>query len=186
MTEQPDRRQLVCDWLTANGVDPNRVPLDADITISNYPTRQLLNVELYCLDVNGNKCLDERGQDAARERVSVPLLADPPAWWQPYRKPTREQLLTIVSAVNRLHRGVEHGGQVICAECSALDDKGSTDNAPVAHPCATVKALGQHAPARCPRCKGHKVVPDWSNWDDYHGEPRPKACPKCSGPVTVR
>lgn len=46
-----------------------------------------------------------------------------------------------LSRVRALHRAVEHRSGPICAECSALDDMGSTDNAPVAHPCATVQAL---------------------------------------------
>lgn len=35
-------------------------------------------------------------------------------------------------------------------------------------------------PAVCPRCKGHGKVPDWSNFDQYHGEPKPKPCPNCT------
>lgn len=35
-------------------------------------------------------------------------------------------------------------------------------------------------PAVCPRCKGHGKVPDWANFDPYHGEPKPKPCPDCT------
>lgn len=34
-------------------------------------------------------------------------------------------------------------------------------------------------PDPCERCKGHGVVPDWSNWNEAYGEPRPKPCPEC-------
>lgn len=35
--------------------------------------------------------------------------------------------------------------------------------------------------ARCQRCRGQGIVPDWSTWDAYHGEPLPKPCPDCQG-----
>lgn len=34
-------------------------------------------------------------------------------------------------------------------------------------------------PPKCALCKGRGVVPDWQNWDHYHGEPKPKPCPVC-------
>jgi hypothetical protein len=34
---------------------------------------------------------------------------------------------------------------------------------------------------RCKRCKGLGVIPDFTKWDDYHGEPKPKPCPDCGG-----
>jgi hypothetical protein len=35
-------------------------------------------------------------------------------------------------------------------------------------------------PEPCTRCKGHGVVPDWSNWNEAYGEPHPKPCPDCA------
>lgn len=32
---------------------------------------------------------------------------------------------------------------------------------------------------KCARCKGRGYVPDWQDWDAYHGEPKPKPCPDC-------
>jgi hypothetical protein len=34
---------------------------------------------------------------------------------------------------------------------------------------------------RCKRCKGLGVIPDFTKWDDYHGEPKPIPCPDCGG-----
>jgi hypothetical protein len=51
----------------------------------------------------------------------------------------------VVAQVQKLHRPVEHHGQTICTECSAYGDE-STDNAPIAHPCATIQALGGEQP----------------------------------------
>ncbi|MFJ6487121.1 hypothetical protein [Streptomyces californicus] len=46
-----------------------------------------------------------------------------------------------IQRVRDLHRPVEHRGRAICVECSGWAD-GSTDSSPAAHPCATIKALG--------------------------------------------
>lgn len=41
-------------------------------------------------------------------------------------------------------------------------------------------ALDGPPPPACSRCRDQKIVPDWSNWDQYHGEPKPKPCPDCA------
>lgn len=41
------------------------------------------------------------------------------------------------------------------------------------------RILNPPPPVRCARCKDRGVVPDWTNWDAYHGEPKPKPCPDC-------
>lgn len=88
-----DRRKALCDWLTANGIRPNDVPIDADLTITTEPDgTRIIRYEAFVLDAAGRKTLDERGQNVAIEERTTRLLAEPPAWWQPYEKPTREQL----------------------------------------------------------------------------------------------
>jgi hypothetical protein len=34
--------------------------------------------------------------------------------------------------------------------------------------------------APCRRCRGRKVVPDFTHWDRLHGEPTPVPCPECT------
>lgn len=31
----------------------------------------------------------------------------------------------------------------------------------------------------CTRCHGSRKIPDWANWNEEYGEPRPKPCPEC-------
>ncbi|MFI0718910.1 hypothetical protein [Streptomyces sp. NPDC021224] len=142
MTGWEARRTELCDWLRANGVDPNQTRRDGELYIDTTADGQrILHAELYELDENGRRFLNERGDGAAIRQVAVPLLAEPPQWWQQYRLPTREQLLDAVYAVHRLHRAAEHQERTICVECSAYDGWTTTGNAPVTWPCATVAAL---------------------------------------------
>lgn len=32
----------------------------------------------------------------------------------------------------------------------------------------------------CARCHNSRKVPDWGNWNEEYGEPRPKPCPDCA------
>lgn len=31
----------------------------------------------------------------------------------------------------------------------------------------------------CTRCHNSRKIPDWTNWNEEYGEPRPKPCPEC-------
>lgn len=96
-----DRRQQLCDWLTANGIDPNEVPDDADIVTAEGEGARFLRCEVFVCDAPGHFALNERGDAAAREMRTVALAVEPPDWWQPHVKPTREQLTEQLDAVYR-------------------------------------------------------------------------------------
>jgi|UPI00051AD473 hypothetical protein len=131
-----DRRQLLCDWLTANGLDPNVVPIDADITIGKEGGHQALRCEVLTLDANGRSVIDERGECYATHTVVVPLAVEPPEWWQPHVKPTRAQLLGALEAVSKLHVCNVNSGT--CTHCSERD----YPNYEVPWPCPTMQAVG--------------------------------------------
>ncbi|MGW2740664.1 hypothetical protein ACWC4D_41550 [Streptomyces sp. NPDC001288] len=92
-----DRREAVCAWLTANDIRPADVLVDADITIEDSPNGQVLRVEVFDLTPDGHKQLDQTGQLVATKFVTVPLKAQPPEWWQPQVKPTRDQLMAAIA-----------------------------------------------------------------------------------------
>ncbi|MGW6790019.1 hypothetical protein [Streptomyces chartreusis] len=47
---------------------------------------------------------------------------------------------------------------------------------------AWVEALDRRAEeAKCKSCHGRGYVPDFTNWDEHHGEPKAKPCPDCQG-----
>ncbi|MFE1451956.1 hypothetical protein [Streptomyces olivaceoviridis] len=129
------RREALCAWLTANGIDPKAVPLDADMTIEQGPDGRFLHCDVFDLDQDGRKQLDERGDKVAIKVATVPLKVEPPEWWQPYQKPTRDQLLEAVDRVKQLHVRNQYTGS--CEHCSARD----YPDYDVSWPCPTIQAL---------------------------------------------
>jgi hypothetical protein len=106
-----ERREALCAWLTANGINPNHVPRDADLTIRTLPDRtRVLAYEAFDLTPDGHRQVDERGDKAAIKRVTTPLLVEPPDWWEPYAKPTRDDLLAVVERVEQLAERWKHVG----------------------------------------------------------------------------
>lgn len=134
-----DRREAVCAWLTANNIQPSDVPVNGDLYLTPGPDGVIhIHYEAFHLNREGRRHLDERGQHAAIERRSTPLLVDPPDWWEPYRKPTRDQLLAAVDRVRALHRRNENTGD--CEHCSA----GDYPDYSVPWPCPTIKAVTEN------------------------------------------
>lgn len=129
------RRDALCDWLTANGITPNDVPIDGDLLIVDTDEGRAIRVEAFARNDAGALVIDERGYREARVIRTVPLKTEPPAWFEPYEKPTREQILTAVERVRVLHPRNENTGE--CEYCSARD----YPTYAVPHPCDTVRAL---------------------------------------------
>lgn len=130
-----ERREAVCQWLAANGIDPKTVPIDADMTISEGTAGRFLSCEVFDLTPDGHRQVDEHGDKAAVTAVSVPLKVEPPTWWQPYQKPTRDDLLAATDRVRALHVRNQHSGS--CEHCSTHD----YPDYDVQHPCPTIQAL---------------------------------------------
>ncbi|MFI2620471.1 hypothetical protein [Streptomyces sp. NPDC018584] len=75
------RRQALCAWLTANDVDPNRVPLHSNLSIiaNGDGSRHIHYTEFIRDEETGNILADADGHPRTRD-VRVPCIADPPAW----------------------------------------------------------------------------------------------------------
>lgn len=98
-----NRREAYAAWLTANNINPNLVLLDADVYIDTAPDGTHHIVYEAChLTPDGHRQVNERGDGVAVERRTTPLLVEPPDWWEPYRKPTREQFLNVLEHVKAL------------------------------------------------------------------------------------
>jgi hypothetical protein len=102
-----DRREEYVAWLEANNINPRHVLRDADVTIEDRPTGRVLRCEVCALTPDGHKQVDERGKRVATEFAEVPLLVQPPEWWEPYEKPTRNELLELVADLRKLGPDLE-------------------------------------------------------------------------------
>lgn len=147
-----DRRRALIAWLTANGILPEqKLPWDADLTIrTEEDGSKTIVYEACVLDKDGQKQLDDRGEFMALETRTAPLIVDPPDWWQPYEKPTRNQLLDAADRVRKLHVENAHTGD--CEYCSVRDYPDYS----VPYPCDTVQALDGTAPQVAPTQEGSR------------------------------
>lgn len=126
--ELDGRRKELCAWLTANSIDIRIVPPDSDLTIDTVDGQRVIRYEAMLISADGRLMLDDRGEDVAIEQCTVPLLVEPPDWWEPYEKPTRPMLLAAVERVRKavadLHADAASARQM-GHETSALAIEGS-------------------------------------------------------------
>lgn len=88
MADPYRRREAMAVWLTANGVDPNDVPLHADVTVdTDGGGRRIIRYEAFQRDGDGNILVADGGTSAAVEERTTPLTAEPPAELAPYVDP---------------------------------------------------------------------------------------------------
>lgn len=136
--ELDSRSKELCDWLTANHIEPSTVPIHGDLTLGTEDGERVIRYEAMVRTADGRLMLDDRGEDVAIERRTVPLLVEPPDGWEPYEKPTRPVLLAAVERVRALH--VRNANTGDCEHCSERD---YPDYA-VAWPCPTIRVLDGH------------------------------------------
>ncbi|WP_405960806.1 hypothetical protein OG235_27975 [Streptomyces sp. NBC_00024] len=138
--ELDGRRKELCDWLTANHIEPRDVPVRGDLAVDTVDGQRVIRYEAMLHSADGRLMLDDRGEDVAIERRTVPLLVEPPDWWEPYEKPTRATLLAAVERVRALH--VRNPNSVTCEHCSERDYPDYS----VPWPCPTIRALDEEQP----------------------------------------
>ena len=103
-----ERQQTIAAWLDANGISPNNVPVDADMTIEDSSDGRTIRCEVFARDSAGRIQVDDSGRHTARRFVVVPLTVDPPDWWEPRVKPTRDDLLDVLGKVQQLTERWKH------------------------------------------------------------------------------
>lgn len=77
-----EERLALCQWLTANGVSPNTVPLESHFAIVEEPDgRRLIHYMEFVRDEKtGNILVDPDDRSPMKRTASVPCKQDPPAW----------------------------------------------------------------------------------------------------------
>lgn len=130
-----DYNRAVCEWLHANGANPDDIPIDSDLYITGDGPARVLHYETYVCGTDGCRLADARGEKVVEQRT-VPLTVEPPAHWQPVQKPTREALLAVVDAVRKLHQPApDHIGGLSLntgQRCAACDQP---------YRCSTIRTL---------------------------------------------
>lgn len=72
--ENETYRQAIINWLTANGIDPKLVPIDARASVADG----MLTIPLKVQDENGRDQIDPNEPFAiARHTVTVPVVVPP-------------------------------------------------------------------------------------------------------------
>lgn len=75
------RQQKLCDWLAANGIDYNEVPVDTPLTVETISCAQrIIRYTVYLRTADGHRYVDPNDPNqAACEERTAPLLVEPPA-----------------------------------------------------------------------------------------------------------
>ncbi|MEU8682908.1 hypothetical protein [Streptomyces sp. NPDC048611] len=74
------RQQHLCDWLAANGIDPNEVPVHSLLAVETLPDeRRIIRYAVYLRNEDGHRYVDpDDPNQAAREERTTPLVVEPP------------------------------------------------------------------------------------------------------------
>ena len=75
-----ERRLAICEWLTANNINPSTVPLHSNPHPTTLPNgTRVIRYEAYVTD-QGRK-IASYSHDAIRMDCEAPLLVEPPGSW---------------------------------------------------------------------------------------------------------
>lgn len=82
------RVDAIREWVRANGIDPNAVPTDKDMTIEDSPDGRIIRYTAYVLTDDGHKQVAQQpdGRALLEERTAL-LVVEPPADWPVYAVP---------------------------------------------------------------------------------------------------
>lgn len=78
---ETSRRQQLCDWLTANGIDYREVAVPDPLTVETLPNGQrIIRYTIYLRTADGHRYTDpDQDNQTAREERTTPLVVEPPA-----------------------------------------------------------------------------------------------------------
>lgn len=109
--------EAVCEWLTANGISPKQIPRHGDLTIqTNNDGTRVIAYEAFVLTEDGRLQVDERNERPLVEKRTTPLVVEPPERWEPYEKPTRDHLMTVLDGVQKATEQTAPGGDGVAGE----------------------------------------------------------------------
>lgn len=77
-----EERIALCEWLTANGIEPKTVPLyEADLRITEQDGQRLICYTEYVRsELTDNILADPNNPQPVKSSTSAPCTVEPPAW----------------------------------------------------------------------------------------------------------
>lgn len=76
-----ERRVALCEWLTANGIDPNTVPLHSSFSVLEDTGVKTIRYQECVLTADGRKQVDPEDNESVWIRdATAPCTVEPPAW----------------------------------------------------------------------------------------------------------
>ena len=84
------RAEEISAWMAANGVDPDDVSTDHDLTVEAGPNYRVIRYRAYLRALDGCKYHVD-GVGPATEERTVPLVVEPPDGWPVYALVDREE-----------------------------------------------------------------------------------------------
>jgi hypothetical protein len=87
------RTEEISAWVAANGIDPDDVSVDHDLTVEDSPDGLVIRYRAYLRALDGCKYVDGTGGPASEDRA-VPLVVEPPDGWPVYALVDRKEPAT--------------------------------------------------------------------------------------------
>ena len=76
-----EERIALCEWLTANGIDPKTVPLHSSFSVLEDAGAKVIHYQECVLTADGRKQVDPEDNESVWIRdATAPCTVDPPAW----------------------------------------------------------------------------------------------------------
>ena len=85
------RTEEISAWVAANGIDPDDVSVDHDLTVEDSPDGLVIRCRAYLRNANGARYRVDGEDDAASEERTVPLTVEPPDGWPVYALVDRKE-----------------------------------------------------------------------------------------------
>lgn len=84
------RAEEISAWVAANGIDPDDVSTDHDLTVEDGPDGRVIRYRAYLRALDGCKYHVD-GVGAASEERTTPLTVEPPDGWPVHALTDREE-----------------------------------------------------------------------------------------------
>lgn len=85
------RAMEISAWVAANGIEPDDVSTDHDLTVEDGPDGRVIRCRAYLRALDGARYVDERSGGPASEERTAPIVVEPPEHWPVWALADREE-----------------------------------------------------------------------------------------------